>query len=289
MGTYKGNAGHLMQHWTLCELVIAAKRRHTPGLNFIDAHAMAPLARVREEANKRFDIVQARVQAGVTNPNLIYEYAWQHLEPNEGYPNSAAFVWKVWEGQVPMLLCETDKCTVTELKAWAQCRAVVKIAEGDWRKTFEKGLPSPSDVRLPDGSLTLVSFDPYMYNRSRRFDDPKKRKKGNLYPDDIERALDKMRMSRLKGGVLIQISTYSAQDNNPQEAVISSVNSMLAAKDFTLCAVVRLDGNMMSLVYARDVSWSAELANLPGRFTEWRKEIDKQLRSSRRQQGLRQR
>ena len=29
MGTYKGNAGHLMQHWTLCELLTAAKRRHT--------------------------------------------------------------------------------------------------------------------------------------------------------------------------------------------------------------------------------------------------------------------
>ena len=26
---------------------------------------------------------------------------------------------------------------------------------------------------------------------------------------------------------------------------------------------------MMSLVYARNVLWSAELANLPDRFTEW--------------------
>ena len=278
MGTYKGNAGHLMQHWTLCELLVAAKSRHTPGLNFIDAHAMAPLARVRKVATDgRFDIVQARVQAGVTIPNSAYEYAWQHLEPDKGYPNSAAFVWKVWEDPVPMLLCETDKCTVTDLRDWAQDRAVVEIAEGDWRETFKKGLPSLSDV-------TLVSFDPYMYHRRLRV---AKRDEGHLYPEDIKLALDKM--SRLKGGVLIQLSTYSAQDDNPQRAVISSVNSMLAAKDFTLCAVVWLNGNMMSLVYARNVSWSGELASLPGRFTEWLNGIDKDLCSLRRQQGLRQR
>ena len=44
MTTYKGNSGHLMQHWTLCELVNIADNQGVPGLNFIDAHAMAPSA-----------------------------------------------------------------------------------------------------------------------------------------------------------------------------------------------------------------------------------------------------
>ena len=30
----------------------------------------------------------------------------------------------------------------------------------------------------------------------------------------------------------------------------------------------------MSLVYARNVSWSAELANLPGRFKKWLRDLD---------------
>ena len=272
MGTYKGNAGHLMQHWTLCELLTAAGRHDTPGLNFIDAHAMAPLATVRDVAtNRRFNAVQARVCSGLPDPNLAYEYAWHHLEPNEGYPNSAAFVREVWEGQVSMLLCETDPATAAAPRTWAQDHAGVKIAEGDWRCRFRAGLPSP-----PNGSLTLVSFDPYMYNSRRRFDDPKKRKKGNLYPDDIELALDKI--SNLKGGVLIQISMYNTQDDNPQGTVIASVDEILAAKAFERCAVVRVDNKtyrnrMMSLVYACDVEWT-ELADLPDRFTAWLIGID---------------
>ena len=270
MGTYKGNAGHLMQHWTLCELLAAAKRRHTLGLNFIDAQAMAPLATVRKGKNKRFDVLKARLQEGVANSNLTYEYAWQHLEPNEGYPNSAAFVWKIWEDQVHMLLCETDQRTVTDLKAWAQGSAVVKIAEGDWRKTFKKGLPTLSDVRLPDGSLTLVSFDPDRYDRGQL--DPWNSRR--LYPEDLELTL--CALDNAKGGVLIQLSTYSNK-NNPQEDVISSTDEILIGGGFTRAAKVWLNRKMMSLVYARGVSWSDELADLPGRFGEWLNGIDKQL------------
>ena len=39
MGTYMGNVGHFMQHWTLCE-TLAAAQKHYSGLNYIDAHAM---------------------------------------------------------------------------------------------------------------------------------------------------------------------------------------------------------------------------------------------------------
>ena len=125
---------------------------------------------------------------------------------------------------------------------------------------------------LPDGSLTLVSFDPDRYDRRRL--DADKRNSRHLYPGDLEltlRALDSA-----KGGVLIQLSTYSRGHNNdtPQGAAISSVNSILTEVGFTLAAVVWLNGDMMSLVYSRDVSWSAELANLPDRFTEWLNGID---------------
>lgn len=62
MGTYKGNAGNLMQHWTLCELLVIAGK-HTSELSFIDAHAMAPLA--REGKTGKQDKWFTRVQNGL--------------------------------------------------------------------------------------------------------------------------------------------------------------------------------------------------------------------------------
>ena len=273
MTAYKGNAGHLMQHWTLCELLVAAGK-HTSGLHFIDAHAMAPLAHTRTDTDANFD----HVRGGLPGQGSAYERAWQQLGPGTGYPNSAAFVEQVWQGDFSLLLCETDCSTVRALKPWMERVSKLESCKGarlfpcDWRKKFAKGLPRPSEVGLDDGSLTLVSFDPYMYNSRRRFDDPKKRDSGNLYPDDLERAVDSM--GHVEGGILIQLSTYSTNDTNPQGTVISSVNSILAARKFNLCAIVFIDkktyrNTMTSLVYARNVPWWFELADLPARFNDW--------------------
>ncbi len=262
MSTYKGNKGNLMQHWTLCELLCIAQDSGATSLNYIDAHAMGPLARERTGHSVVFD----RVRAGLPGQGSCYETAWHSLDPSgTGYPNSAVFVREVWKGQVSMLLCETDGATVANLKAWAQGHTGVKIIEGDWRETFKKGVPGPSQVELPDDALTLISFDPDMYDR-RRLDERNPR---HLYPGDLEltlRALDE-----IDGGVLIQLSTYGRgnRDQNPQGAVLSSVNEILVRGGFSLAAVVWTNRDMMSLVYARNVGWSAELADLPGRFTEW--------------------
>ena len=120
----------------------------------------------------------------------------------------------------------------------------------------------PSEAGLPTDSLTLVSFDPDMYNRL-----PRKRNPRNLYSDDLDRTV--RALNNVKGGVLVQLSTYAANDSNPQGAVVSSVNSILVKGRFTLAAVVWAKRDKMSLVYARNVSWSAELAYLPGRFGRW--------------------
>ena len=113
MSTYKGNAGNLMQHWTLCELLVTAGK-HAAGLSFTDAHAMAPLALERIDGNPGF----SRVQAGLLGQKSAYEQAWHHLAPNGGYPNSAAFVKEVWNGDFSLLLCETDHSTIGELAPW---------------------------------------------------------------------------------------------------------------------------------------------------------------------------
>ena len=264
MGTYKGNAGNLMQHWTLSEVLVIAGK-HAAGLSFIDAHAMAPLALEPTDKHSGF----SRVQTALPGQKSVYERAWHQLARDGGYPNSAAFVQELWNGDFSLLLCEVDHSTIRELAPWLEraresprCKSA-ELFSGDWRKRFSQGLPSSSEVGLTEGSLTLVSFDPYMYNRH-QVASPKK---GNLYPDDVERAVGALRS--LKGEVLIQLSTYSANGNNPQKDVIASLDSILEPGDFTLCAVVRVNKGMMSLVYARGGLLSDELANLPYRFTKW--------------------
>ncbi len=268
MCTYKGNAGHLMQHWTLCELLVTASRHTsgTSGLSFIDAHAMAPLANERQVNDALFTHVESCL------PNRCesaYESAWHHLAPSGGYPNSAAFVEKVWEGDFSLLLCEINPTTNAKLEPWLQrvnnlerCKTA-ELFQGDWRRRIEKGLPSPSATGLADGSLTLISFDPYMYSRHQ----VAKKRKGNLYPEDIKLAM--RATDSLESGMLIQLSTYSANGDNAQGAVISSVDSVMGPKGFALCGKMKVHGNMMSLVYARNVSWAAELTELPGRFEKW--------------------
>ena len=72
MGTCKGNVGNLMQHWTLCQLLVIAGKQDTPGLSFIDAHAMAPLA--SENLNKDKPNQFLRVQGRLSNwPQTAYE------------------------------------------------------------------------------------------------------------------------------------------------------------------------------------------------------------------------
>ena len=254
--TYKGNVGNLMQHWTLCETLKVAQR-HASCLSYVDAHAMAPVALCRDAKCATFD----RVRGGLgkcVDQQSAYEQAWRRLvQGREGYPNSAAFVEDIWKGRVSMLLCETDPTTAAELETWARGgRKDVRVFKGDWLQKFRKGLPG--------GPLTLLSFDPYMYNRHRR-----KRCPGNLYSSDLE--LTVCAVDALRGRVLLQLSTYDTNDGNPQEAVILSVDAILAKGCFRRTAVVRVNGKMMSLVYTRGIDWFEELADMPQRFKRWLK------------------
>ena len=267
MPTYKGNAGHLMQHWTLCEILVTANK-HAEGLNYIDAHAMAPLATERQHGDVHFDKVK---NCSPSSGESAYELAWHQLVPREveGYPNSAAFVEQVWEGKFAMLLCEKEHETCQKIEPWCQrvrklemCKEA-KLSCGKWQERFKKELPSPPDVGLAGEVLTLISFDPNMCG----YKNVIRPCSQNLYPKDIQAAMSEI--SRLQGGVLIQMSTYTANGGNSHERVIASMKQVLATKDFRLLGVVRLNGHMMSMVYGRNVPWAAELADLGDRFDKW--------------------
>ena len=130
MSTYKGNAGHLMQHWTLCELLNIADER-VSGLSFIDAHAMAPLALTRTDHNVSFD----RVRVGLPGRQSVYERAWDRLTPNGGYPNSAAFVNRVWTREFSMLLWRDRS------RNYYCARCMAPISSGATEMQESQGIP----------------------------------------------------------------------------------------------------------------------------------------------------
>ena len=275
MPTYMGNVGHLMQHWTLCKLLTIASDvdKRIPGLNFIDAHAMAPWATRRRSDNRIFDRVRDAHLA--PDGETAYERAWHELlqehGEQEGYPNSAAFVEKVWEGKFSLLLCEKYPPTVEVIERWLerretpQRRQVSEVFEGDWRKRFRRGLPCPSAVGLETESLTLISFDPYKYDSKQWV---QAEPDGNLYPEDMELTVSKLR--QLESGVLIQISTYSNDNGrNPHRNVQQSLDQIMEPSDFRQIAAVEANDRMMTLIYARNVPWEDEMANLPADFTAW--------------------
>ncbi len=270
MPTYKGNVGNLMQHWTLCELLNIAQQQSVRDLNFIDAHAMAPLAQTRNGNDGRFDCVRDNLPGQMS----FYENAWQYLAPKTGYPNSAALVDRVWEDDFSMLLCEKRLVTFRALRDW--CSVVqrqrnccgVEPFHDDWRYTFRQWLEDPGQMQLLPGSLTLVSFDPYKYDICRgNFSEGS----GDLYPQDIE--LVHNLLGQLCGQFLVQLSTYNTQQGDPQANVIAQVSGIL--EDFEKAAVVRVpDRPMMSLVYARGLDdWADQLENLPDRFTDWLRRV----------------
>ena len=281
MGTYMGNVGHLMQHWTLCEILNVANK-HVCGLNYIDAHAMAPWATIRTDRKiNRLDAVRRSLSSCPPGQNSVYERAWSslaHQQKREGYPSSAAFVRQVWDGHRPysMLLCENNLNTAAEIAQWIRPNEGC-LFRGDWRKRFdqERGLPNSGDVGLKRGSLTLVSFDPNLYSIHRY--DQSGKGKPKLYREDLVRTLGAL--ERVEGPVIIQLSTYTNNGGNRQQDVIDSANSVLTVHRFALPTVVKVNlGNnirMMSLVYARGKGWAGKFVDLPNNFQKWLSKIPK--------------
>jgi hypothetical protein len=141
----KTNRGNLMQHWTLCEALTAlqgATHETDPLLLYINAHAMKPLSRFREDQDEKF----RRVRENLPGRGGVYEKTWRDLVPGnvKQYPSSAAFVDRIWDGQRAYLLCEQSKERAQECNGWL---AKLKLAgrvfsyqvfDGDWQDRFNR-------------------------------------------------------------------------------------------------------------------------------------------------------
>ena len=259
---YNGDVGNLAQHWTFCEILAIVNKRARE-LNFVDAHAMAPVAARRGNIGAESAVFD-RVRGRLPGQKSAYERAWRKLVPEgNGYPNGAAFLNALWKGEFSLLLCEIDPSTAANIEAWAvgvtndgAARRNVRVYPGDWRKRFEKGFSGDE--------LTLISFDPKMYNVKR----VNREKAEIMYPSDVERLVRAAR--ELGGGVVVQISTRGANNGAGQESVERSIDEILVGRGgFERLAAVKPNERAMSLVYGRGVAWANELRRLGDEFGRW--------------------
>ena len=260
MPTFRGNVGNLLQHWVLCEVLSACQNRYQR-LRFIDAYSMAPFADQRPKLDASAPLFD-KVCRRLPGEQSLYERAWLKLAPNtHEYPNSASFVTAAWRGRYSMVLCESDPATIQQLERWARiagqfpgCEGI-EIASGDWRGHLRGPLLTSAD-------LLFLSFDPYMFDRHGSGRNP-----GNMDPADLDRLSNVL--DGVPGSVVVQISTYSANNDNAQDNVREVIASRLEEGGLQEAALIRADGNMMSLVFKRGVEGGAAIQSLSTRFEAW--------------------
>lgn len=260
MLTFKGNRGNLLQHWVLCEILEILKQAdpQLDSLFYVDATAMAPFS-VPEQGNQptrpQFEVVRNRLGVGES----LYEKAWFALTQGntDTYPSSAVFLRHLWNKTHKMLLCEIDPQRAAAIGGWLDQRTDV-LWERDWRVRFRQGLTSPFEI-------LLLSFDPYMYERN---PDLATNKLGVMYPQDLCLVVDAIR--DVQCPIIIQLSTYDVNNNNPQDLVEKSVKGILEPCGYKVAALIKADNAMMSFVLVRNADGLRErFVDMPSRFTVW--------------------
>jgi hypothetical protein len=251
MPTCRGNRGNLLQHWTLCELIqilgtCLPKDSH---LLYIDAYPMAPLAPMREKADQtRAHFLHVRNE--LPGQRSTYETSWQELAHKNPdlYPSSLVFVSRLWKSCLSVCLSEIDLTTHEEIASWLNSPERTNRFEkkrvdlGDWRERLQS-----CDVGV-DPDLVFMSFDPNMYDRR---DLPEEdRKPENMYRPDLYAVVSLC--ERWDCPIAVQMSTYSANNNNPQKLVEEQITKVMTkGGGFSDPVIFRADNQMMSLAYVR--------------------------------------
>ncbi|MBI4459032.1 MAG: hypothetical protein HY648_03100 [Acidobacteria bacterium] len=118
------------------------------------------------------------------------------------------------------------------------------------------------------GDIVVISFDPYMFDCHGPGRSPEP---SRMYPCDL-RILEKA-IKPITKGIIVQLSTYSANNNNPQQIVTEVVDACLKTTGLETACLVKADGNMMSIVLVRDIAWTGALCSLETRFRSWLEDI----------------
>jgi hypothetical protein len=252
-----------MQHWVLCELLDRLGRRDFQHLALTCTHSMAPWSTPerREDddthcCRRAFNAARTRA---ATDRGSVFESAWFALSPNGGLPypssaalSSAALSLEVWRSALSLALCEASGAVADEIDGWLgtrETRERVKhsvLLRGDWRNAAAGPL-----FLDPDADCLYVEMDPYRYDRRdrtvRKTTDP-----ATVYPEDLNhlaRALGKEDRP-----LVLQLSSFSAQNGNSPDAIESSTRAVLDPHRFVFRDGVAVDGQMVSLVFVRNLT-----------------------------------
>ncbi len=276
----KANRGHLMQHWPLCEALAALFGVMTDKdslLLFIDGHAMKPYSRFTVEDEDEWF---GRVRGNLPGQNSRYEQAWHQRVPGDEtlYPSSAVFAEQVWGGRLAYLLCEQDVERAEACREWLQSqedanRAVaIETYPADWRQRFERFAKFPltrlkrdkATIKEVDPTAIYVSFDPNMVSGHRGVG---KRNVYNMYPEDMDKIWIALQPLEHRPAIL-QIATYSAQDDNDQDHVEQCLTRGCPA-GWRGPVVTRTGNDMMCLLFWSNAAAEITLEPLSAQFTEW--------------------
>ncbi|MDP9122456.1 MAG: hypothetical protein M3O15_13995 [Acidobacteriota bacterium] len=270
MGLCKGNLGNLLQHFVLMETLGAIRQRFSKHhLLFVASHAMAPWSVPsrrdgRGNGEHTFDLARLHLDRACATD---YERVWLRLSAAHGlpYPCSAAFVVEAWNGQVSLLLCESDPGIAAEIKAWLVLPEINwrlagrELYEGDWRIRFSAATKNEAD-------LIYVEMDPMRFERHDAA--TCRRTPASLYPEDLETVSRAFESDR---PTLVQITSYTANNDNPHDKVEQTISCNLMREGFSLLERVKADGHMVSFVYGRNVApWPPSDAPPPNqKFHAW--------------------
>jgi hypothetical protein len=279
MGVCRGNKGNLMQHWVLCEtlarlqMLLPVEHSH---LLLVTTHSMAPWSVPRKLANPQADysrpVFDAVRQRAVPQRNSVYETAWHNLSVRHGipYPSSAAFAVNVWPGdrRLSLLLCEANPSVADEIDGWLSLPETIgrlqhrTLHRGNWQLRFAQPL-APQNA-LPDA--IYVEMDPMRFEghppaQAARNDT------AALYIEELN--LVAAALIPLQMPVVIQISSFSANNNNPHDNTVAAINGVLIPAGFSLQARVEADGNMISLIYVRGLGLWDSPNVLHRQFVHW--------------------
>ncbi len=276
MGLCKANRGNLMQHWVLCELLRRLGQRDFKHLMFICTHSMAPWSvpeRRDDEARNRCRQVFHLARRRIGNQRInAYEEAWFALSASDGlpYPSSAMFVKHLWKEKLSLLLCEAAHDVSDEIDGWLGTPGIKarlegsRLSRGDWRLAFS------DPFTAGDADVLIIEMDPMRFEHHSPHECSRK-DRAVLFPEDLD--LTTTALSGLTIPVLVQISSFSANNGNSHQIVEQTTTARLRESGFTLLYRAMVGGQMLTLIYGRHADSLTPSPDFETAFATWLTDI----------------
>jgi hypothetical protein len=254
-----------MQHWVLCEVLCRLERQGFAHLFLVCTHSMAPGSVPESGEDEKFHTARGRIK---NDRPSAYEEAWFSLSPSDGlpYPSSAMFAQHIWQKGLSMLLCEANPAVADEINGWLETPAMQarlrqqRLSRGDWRLAFVNPFVTG------DADVLLIEMDPMRFEHHPP-NECARTNRAVLFSEDVD--LVTASLDGLTLPVMLQISSFSANNGNSHPIVEKTITTRLAGRGFNLLGRAMVGGQMLSLVFGRDISLFATPSDLETDFATW--------------------